>query len=277
MPTATGDESDSSSNGNASDKANAGAGDIDAKINKALSNHMQRLEKKLAAQMSSMFDGDAFGKILENRLEAIANAAVGDAGDPKAASAPAPNGGIEQNKLSLKTLQEKLDSLTKGIETERQARIRAEQQTIETRTRSEVQAHFARHLGADSPHLRPYVNEYMAQFQYKDGAIVRKVADEYGNESYVPAQQAVEELFKAELKHLQPSKTTQLPPNGYRNGAFAQPVGQPGQVRQPQQQTQVNPILGEIAMSIQDVRPEAAQILVSDSAKLSVPRNGSNQ
>lgn len=165
-----------------------------------------------------------------------------------------------EHRLSLKALQEQIANLNKGIEQERQARARAEQQAVETMKRSEVVAQFAKYLGAESPHLAPYVNHYLTSFEVRDGKVVRKVLGEYDQEQYLAAEKAVEDLFKGDLKHLvQTSKAAQMPPAG-----FSQVRGQP--YVPPQQQrpatTGLNPLEADLIEAVaMSGRPELAQAL----------------
>lgn len=135
-----------------------------------------------------------------------------------------------EQKLTLKALNEQIAKLTQGIESERKARTDAENQARDIRRLSEVESHFARHLGADSPHLKPYLAHYSAQFSEHEGKVGRKTQDQYGVDQFVPLKDAVDELFKSELKHLtQQSRVGQLPGVRPQANGFPVPREQPKQ------------------------------------------------
>lgn len=210
---------------------------VNETVNKALGARLKRVVEEITTGLPGIIAAE-LAKVVPSKTPDAQQPASNDAGGEK---------------LTLKALQEQIAKLNSGIDAERKARADAEQRERDGRMRHEVQTHFARHLGADSPHLRPYVNEYMPQFQFKDGAIVRKVTGEYGDEQFMPADKAVEELFKGDLKHLvQQSKAAQLPPTTFRNAQ-----GQPFQIQAPANH-KVNPILAEIATGIAKDRPELA-------------------
>lgn len=229
MPPDTVAGADTPANANAGDTANASSSDIDARINRIITARLERQDKKLEQRFDQ----------LTQILETIAK--------PKDAQEPvkqqAASNDASGDKLSLKTLQEQIASLNKGIQ-ERDQRVKeAEQKARDVRLRSDVQSHFARHLGADSPHLRPYVNEFMSQFTDMDGHTVRMVKNDYGEPQHIPVASAVDELFKGELNHLvKQSKASALPRPGQ------QLTGNPFQLQTQQEQpTGLNPILGEFA------------------------------
>jgi hypothetical protein len=209
-------------------------------VNKALSARDRRISEQFTAQFAE----------LKGLLQ------------PAKAAQPEPNAAdnsASSEKLTLKALHEQIASLNKGIEQERKARAEAEQKAVETRMRAEVQAQFARHLGADSPHLGPYVNHYLAQFQHKDGQVVRKVVGQYGEEEFLPADKGIEELFKGDLKHLvQTSKAGNLPPAG-----IGQLRGTPFAKALAPQANGLNPMRAEMLEAIAKDRPELAAQLAA--------------
>lgn len=126
---------------------------------------------------------------------------------------------------TMKALQDRIAKLEQGIEARDKKLAEADNKTRQMRLQNEVHQSFAKHLGADSPHLGPYVAHYLGQFVDQDGRSMRKVLDEYGTEKFVPLEDAVGELFKGELKHLvQHSKADKLPqPHPGLRGAFRAP------------------------------------------------------
>lgn len=180
----------------------------------------------------------------------------------------------DQQRLTVKAVQEsfqaEIAALKKGIADERKARAEAEQKEVATRTRSEVQSHFAKHLGADSPHIRPYVNEYMAQFEYKDGAVVRKTKDDYGMDQFVPVDQAVASLMQSDLKHLVPARNGKLPPAGM-NGLNGSPYSAP----RPPEVRGMNMLDRDLIEAVAKDRPELAQALF-EQAQANANASGNN-
>src|SRR5688572_22503940 len=161
MPPDTGTGADQPGNANVGDTTNAGAGDIDARVNRIISARFERFEKKLA----SLLDDERLGSVIEKKLEAL----VVNEEAPK--DKPAADSGSEQQKMTVKALHEELTKMRQSIEAERKRADGEAQKARDVRLRSEVHNHFARHLGADSPHLKPYVNEWLSQFSEKDGGI----------------------------------------------------------------------------------------------------------
>ena len=199
------------------------------------------IEKSIQASIPTLLD-----KIAEEALKedpAATNAASNDASD---------------GKPTLKALQQQLQELQRGIK-ERDEQIKAERQNATSmRLRSDVQSHFAKHLGADSPHLEPYVNHFLSQFADHEGRTARKVKNEYGEEIYVPVDKAVEEMFKGDLKHLvQQSKANALPHAGLVRG---QPMNQ----GQPQRRQGV---IENAMQQLASMNPDLAPIINPDGTK----------
>lgn len=267
MSQSTGADSDKSAYANEGDTSNAGSdtANLDAKINKAMSNHMGRLEKRLA----QMFN-ENLSKSVESYLEKMVQTEA-----PANTAAPSPE--EAQGKLTLKALQEQIANLTKGIEARDKAIQEERQKSSQVRMRSEVQAHFARHLGADNKLLPSQVKFYLDQFTDKDGQIVRKVVDEYGNESYAPVKEAIDQLFQDELKHLvqAPSRAPNLPPNGLRTNNTL--TGNPFAPQRPSigNVSNINQLDMEMLQMVADTgRPELAQALL---AQAQAQANNSNK
>lgn len=243
MPNDTDAATAPAAHANASDTANAQqSSDIDARINRIVTARLERHEKKL----ESRFDQ------LTQLLEKVA----GDKTDAEPVKKPDGNSAEgEQQKLTLKALQDQIAQLNKGIENERKKREEAEAVSARTRKDAEVRAHFARHLQGDAArHLDPYLKFYGDQFQIQDGVIGRLVKEDSGYETFVPAGKAVDDLFAGDLKHLvQQSKAGNLPPASHRGNG--QPIH-----RQPSSPTRpffMDAVVDEIAKD----RPELAATL----------------
>jgi hypothetical protein len=121
-----------------------------------------------------------------------------------------------EQRTTLKSLQEQIVDLTRGIEAQKQATAAAEANARNVRIQSDVRAAFAKHLGADSLHIDPYVHSYLGQFVDKEGKTMRKAIGEYNEERLLSVADGVEDLFKTDLKHLvtPQSKAGVLPPTG---------------------------------------------------------------
>lgn len=156
---------------------------------------------------------------------------LADKTQPAQEQAPAPEAQPGE-RGSIKQLEQQLTQLKRELENKDKQRLEAEKRAEETRLMGDVTQHFARHIGADSPDLEPYVNAHKSNFRIRDGQSFFVRPNEYGEETYVPAKDAVDELFKSQLKHLvQRNKTPQLPGNANRN-AQGRPMTSPSQ--QPQ-------------------------------------------
>lgn len=259
-------DADTSKNANAGDNANGSGADIDAKINRAIVNHLGRFEKKIAGMLEQNIGG-----VIEKQLEAMAQAAIADA-SPEAKQ---PKGGNADGEAkSMKALQEKYDAkiaqmeqqFTAKFQASEKARQEAERAAEETALRSSVQAQLAKHLGAESPHLTPYMASLFdvgKRFgKDAEGKPALRKKGEFGEE-WVSLDQGVKELFDGELKHLitSPSKAGGLPPANQ-----GQPRGNPYQQNgnQPQQKKPYNPFLATVATAISESRPEVgAQLLAA--------------
>jgi hypothetical protein len=141
-----------------------------------------------------------------------------------------------QEALSLKALNAKFEASEK-------ARIAAEHKSSQLKVASDFQAHFQKHLGADSPHLKPYLKYYEDRLKVgDDGNTYIKMARE-GYEDFIPLEQGMKELVDTDLKHLVAAKTSHLPPSGpqsvFRGSTF-----------QPKSQDGPNPIMAEMLASI---------------------------
>ncbi len=188
--------------GTASDNANAsGSSDIDAKINRAITNHIGRLEKRL----SQMLTGEALTKAVQSQLEQVRQVPTqaADASDQS------------PDRITLKSLQEQLVASDKARRELEKFLQEKESQVRDERRRSEVRGQFAKYLGADSPHLDPhfaYQYDLKKRFVDGDNGTMVKIKREWGEE-LIPLETGVKELFDTELKHLvQSSKAGGLPP-----------------------------------------------------------------
>lgn len=225
-----------------------------------------------SAAIQKLID-DAVGKALAARLPRVKNTEetiakmVADAiaKVPPQVAAPIETTIETPEKLNLKTLQEQVD---KERRADRAAFDKLQQQlkdereaNTKLRIRSDVEQHFARHLGADSKHIKPYVNEYLGQFIHKDGQTYRKGDDGYGGETLSPVDKGIDEMFKSDLGHLIPARNGGLPPRnqpGQRGSAWSPPVD-----RAPQG---MNPMDAEALEAISKSRPELAAGLAASFA-----------
>lgn len=133
-----------------------------------------------------------------------------------------------------KALQAQIDSLTRQVKEEADKRKAAEDQSRDQRIRGTVGTAFAKHLGADSPHLAPYLATYhdvQKRFVEDDGVIAVKCRRD-GIEELMPLEEGVKQLFDTELKHLVESKAARLPPAGMP-GLRGQPLVNGGRPRAP--------------------------------------------
>lgn len=205
---AGGGESGNSSGGNA---------DIERMINDAVS-------KAIGARMKRLN--------LEEQIAAAVQKTLATSAPAQAEPAEGQTHSDPDQRLNLKTLDSNYKALKQELERERQARQLAEQSATQTRLRSDLHSAFAKHVGADSPHLNAYLNLYANQFKVHEGTTYHLRKDEFGNEEMVPLDVAADQLFKSELKHLVPSKTPNLPPSSIARGMpMAQPGQQQGQAR----------------------------------------------
>lgn len=211
--------------------APSGTATVTAEMKQELQKIVMGIVKEIVPRTIKQSLSEQSDTLLDQLADKMIQSAAGD--DP----APANGGEQTQEKLSLKALQQKLDEMQRGIK-ERDEQIKTERQNaMNLRLRSDVQSHFARHLGADSPHLEPYVNHFLSQFVDHEGKTARKTKNDYGEDTYLPAAQAIDEMFKGDLKHLvQQSKANALPNAGLVRGQpfNGQPQGgkRPGFVEQ---------------------------------------------
>lgn len=222
-----------------------------------------------SAAMQKMIE-DAVGKALAARLPRVKNTeeTIAKMVQDAISKIPAPQAqtGVDNavdtpEKLNLKTLQEQ-------VANERKARLDLEKNLqeerargVQMRVRSDVEQHFARHLGADSKHIKPYVNTYLDQFVHKDGQTYRKGDDGYGGEVLLPVDKGIDEMFKNDLSHLIPARNAGLPPRnqpGQRGSAWTPPVNQAPQG--------MNPMDAEAIEAISKSRPELAAALAASYA-----------
>lgn len=220
MSTNAGDDSGKSSSASGGDTSGL---DIERMVNDAVSKALGPRMKRATSSMEEM--------IAARVAEALAKLAPSSPEAPKIE--PASSGDIESNKLNLKTLDHRFKALQDELAAERKARADAEQSAAQARLRSDLESHFARHMGSDNKHLAAYLKLYGEQFQHKDGATYRVTKDEFGEEQYVPVAQAVDNLFKSDLKDLIPQRGPKLPPTSIARGMPMAP--QQGQNGQPPQ------------------------------------------
>lgn len=230
---------DMSAHGNGSDNPNgsaaANSADFDAKLNRAITGHIARLEKKFAAMMASAVNSE---------LDRLAQAPVSEA----AAAPQAASDNASGERPTLKALEGKLTQLQQQLQSEQKARQDAEQRALDARTRADVQAQFAKVLGAENPllgHLMESYYDVRKRFaRGEDGSTAVKFKRDWGEE-LLPLEAGFKELMDQELKHLIPAKTAKLPPAGFP-GLPGQPVAQrPAPVNG--QQTPRNPFAEVLA------------------------------
>src|SRR5579884_2405527 len=148
------DGSVNSSSAAASANGSTGTGAVTAEMR----NEFQKVVMGILKDAMPRMIAQSIQQVLPAALEGIKGEA--NQKGPEAAAAAANSGDSEQ-KLSLKALHEQIAKLNQGIQ-ERDRRVQeAEAKAREVRLRSEVTSQFARHLGADSPHLTPYVNHFL--------------------------------------------------------------------------------------------------------------------
>ncbi len=143
-----------------------------------------------------------------------------------------------QEKLSLQALQAQ-------IESERKARQAAEAKNTQLKLQGDFQSHFAKHLGADSPHLKPYLKYYEDRLKLGDDGQAYLKMQRDGFEDVVPLEVGMKELLDTDLKHLVSAKTSHLPPTG-PNALLR---GSPVQSQQSHKQ-ESNPIMSEMLTHI---------------------------
>ncbi|HJU22761.1 MAG TPA: hypothetical protein VJ891_09640 [Casimicrobiaceae bacterium] len=173
---------------------------------------------------------------------------------PKPASDPAAG-----ERQTLKSLEQKfgqeIAALKKRVEDEQAARRAAEEQAIDARVRSVVEAKFAGAFGPESPLVGTLMDSlYDVKKRFaraEDGSIQVRFKGEYGDET-VALDEGFKRLLDTELKHLVPAKTAQLP------SATFQPTRGTPHAPSPQGGGAVNGIFMEFARAFQQESPELA-------------------
>lgn len=224
-------------------------------VNKALGPRLARFEDGLMKRFEAFAAKQLETLASKTQVpEAVAEASSGTAGTPAVDAT---------EKLTLK-------GLLQQVEAEKKARLDLEKKLVEERQsginnkmRSDVMAQFASKMGAESPHLKPYVNEYLSQFTHKDGGFFRKTTGEFGEESLTPLDKAVDDLFKNDLKHLLPARNAGLAPR-----VIPGAQGSPFLTQRPAPQPGVNPMMMEIAEGLAMAgRQDFAQQLLDSAAQ----------
>lgn len=247
------------SSASAGDTANGSGAVNTAEIEKLVNDVVS---KAIGARMKRLNLEETIAKAVESQLEKVAQHASVD----KPADQPAANGGESGERLNLKALDERYRQLEQRFQQEQKARQEAESRARDARYRSEVQAELAKHIGADNPHLKPYMAtlyDVEKRFGEENGQFGIKFKRDWGEE-HVPLSTGVKELIDTELKHLvQQSKVRDLPPNGAGvvRGNPYQPPRPHGPQSQPGQR--VNPLYATIADAVADHRPEVAQQILA--------------
>ncbi len=200
----------------------SGAGAVTPELKQELQKIVMGIVKDFVPRAIKQSLESSSDTMLDQLADKLIQSANGD--ESSGTAAPANGGGDkQQDRLTLKTLQEQIVKLNQGIQERDRKVTEAEQRARETRIRSDVHTQFSRYLGADSPHLAPYVNHFLAQFADHDGQTSRKIKNEYGEDAYMPASQAIDELFKGDLKHLvQPARNGGLVPAALARGQVVQ-------------------------------------------------------
>ena len=220
---------------------NAGAGDIDAKINRAISNWMKRLEAKIP-------------QLVESKIEAMvqqepAPSATQDTGKRGNADADDPN------RLSLKALQNQITELTTQLKKRDEALEQEKARVVDSQMRGEVREALAGALGADNPNLSLVMDSlYDARKRFardESGQTLVRFNAGYGaDDELLPLKDGLKKLVDGELKHMLPAKTNTLPVVGRgRNGTplSANGAGKPTNVVDHLMSGIVNQIAGAAA------------------------------
>lgn len=222
--------------GSASDNA-SGSGamnpdDIAKLVNDAVS-------KALGARMKRLNIEEQISAVVEKTIAAKLAPQSSEAASPTEAPPTMAEGNdIQSNRANLKTVDARLRQMEAELNKERQARAAAEQSAMQARLQSDLKSTFAKHAGADNPHLPAYLNHYASQFKVHEGQTYRVRKNEFGDEELVPLDVAADEMFKSELKHLVPQRSQNLPPASIARGMpFA---------HQASQQRAANPLLQQI-------------------------------
>lgn len=187
--------------------------DIERMINDAVS-------KALGARMKRLNLEEQIAAAVQKTLAAAQSAPA------QAETAQAQDHGDQEQRTNLKTLNSQMKAMQERLDAEVRARQEAESRATQVKLQSDLHGVFAKHVGADNPHLPAYLNHYAGQFRVQEGATYQLRKDEFGNDELVPLDLAAEQLFKGELKHLVPKTTPNLPPASIVRGT---PIAQPGQ------------------------------------------------
>ena len=173
MPIDTAAGSDNPVHANEGDTSNGGAADIDARINRAITNHMKRLESK----MTSMFSGDALSNAIMGKLEEFATVAAESSPQSQSASNPA-----DQEKVTSKA---RIEALEKQLQAFQKQTQEAEGRARDAGLRSRVQAEVAKFLPANDPNHAAYMGmlyDLQKRFVDADGNPAVKFKREWGEE-----------------------------------------------------------------------------------------------
>jgi multidrug efflux pump subunit AcrA (membrane-fusion protein) len=201
----TGPNNSASAGDTASGNGAVNPADMERMINEAVS-------KALGARMRRLNLDEIVAKAIEQHMPAAQSqqpaALMPEQNDPEKLTVKSLDA---QVKAQLKTLQDRLDASEK-------ARAAAEAKAAQTRLQSDLRTSFVKHMGADNPHLDAYLNVYANKFQVREGQTYHVTQDAFGDEQIVPLDQAAESLFKGELKHLLPQKSSHLPPTSVARG-----------------------------------------------------------
>jgi hypothetical protein len=216
MSAATGAGSDKSANADAGDTANAEGDNLDAKINRAITNHMKRMEAKMNASNAELIKNvitEAIAASKSDQTDAGIKASGNDAGSP--------------DKLTLKAMEERYRALESKMAAETKSRQEAEERAIDARLRSEVRSKLAGAI--DAKYLDVAMDSlYDARKRFalgEDGQAGVKFKREGGYEDIVPLEAGIKELVSSELKHFVPAKNAGLPPAGNNLRGFIPPTG----------------------------------------------------
>lgn len=200
----TGPNNGGSASDNASGSGAVNPADIERMINDAVS-------KALGARMKRLNLEETIAKSVESHLEKIASNAQ--------SVGPVDTDG---GNLNLKTLDAQMKAQFKALqekyEASERARAEAEQRASQSRLTADLNSTFARYMGADNKHLPAYLKMYQDQFRIHEGQTYRATKNQFGEEELVPLDAAAEAMFKDELKHVLPQKTTNLPSSSIARG-----------------------------------------------------------
>jgi len=233
--------SSESAGGSVNSPLGTGAVNPDSATSGVTADLKAEMQKIIAGMMKDMVPRAIKASLTESLPQALApmlEALQGRQETQKAAPAAAGNHADDEGKLTLKAMADKLAALQSGIEKANKDREVSDTRLRDLRRETAIKSEFAKHLGADSPHLPAYTKLYGEQFVDVDGQIVRKSKSDYGEEVLTPADAAIADLFKGDLKHLVvQDKSRGLPVSGFSTAGN-------GQTRLP---NGVPPLLAEVA------------------------------